>query len=129
MKKINILYWISTGLIALLMLFSAVQSIINGPDAVKFITGLQYPAYFNPYLGVWKVLGVIALLVPGFPKIREWAYAGFTIDLISAIYSFIAVKTPASQWAPLLIFLVILAVSYYYNQKRQATSGLRESAV
>ena len=88
MKKINIIYWISTILLALLMLSSAIPSIINGPDSIKIMTThLGYPLYFTPFLGVAKLLGVIALFVPGFPKIREWAYAGFTFDLIGALYS------------------------------------------
>ncbi len=122
MKKINIIYWIATILLAALMLMSGIQSIINGPEAVKFIKQLGYPVYFNPYLGSLKVLGVIAILVPGFPRIREWAYAGFTFDMISAIVSLAAIKTPLSGLAFFPLFFAILIVSYiYWHKKLEAT--------
>ncbi len=122
MKKINIIYWISTILFAALMLMTAVQSIINGPDSVKFMTHLGYPPYFNQYLGCLKVLGVIAILVPGFPRIREWAYAGFAFDLISAVFSFIAIKTPLSDLAFFAVFFALLIISYiYWHKKLKAT--------
>jgi len=129
MKKINIIYWISTVLLAALMLSSAIPSIMNTPQSAEFMKHLGYPSYFGAYLGVAKLLGVIAILVPGFPRIREWAYAGFTFDLISAVYSFIAVKDPLSGLALFLVFFAILIVSYIYHHKRLKASGLREPAV
>ena len=118
MKRDNILYWISTGLLVLLMGFSAVSSLINGPDAQAMMKHLGYPFYFGQFLAVFKIFGVIALLVPGFPKIREWAYAGFTFDLIWALYSFIAIGTPAKEWAFFPVFFLILACSCILNRKR-----------
>lgn len=119
MKKINIIYWISTILLALLMLSSAIPSIINGPDSIKIMTThLGYPLYFTPFLGVAKLLGVIALFVPGFPKIREWAYAGFTFDLIGALYSFIALHDSAKDLMLFPVFFIILIVSYIYWHKK-----------
>jgi uncharacterized membrane protein YphA (DoxX/SURF4 family) len=129
MKKINIIYWISTVLLAALMLSSAIPSIMNTPQSAEFMKHLGYPSYFGAYLGVAKLLGVIAILVPGFPKIREWAYAGFTFDLISAVYSFIAVKDPLSGLVLFPVFFAILIVSYIYHHKRLKASSLRESAV
>ena len=61
--------------------------ILKVPDAVAFITQLGYPVYFIPFIGVAKVLGSIAIVVPRFPKLKEWAYAGLTFDLIGAVYS------------------------------------------
>ena len=119
MKKINIIYWITTGLLVAVMLFSGITSIINTPESIKMMTShFGYPAYFNQYLGVAKVLGSIALLVPGFPRLKEWAYAGFTFDMISAVYSEIAVHESMAQWAPIFIFIAILLVSYVYHHKR-----------
>ena len=129
MKTINIIYWVCTGLLALLMLSSAIPSILNTPDSAKFMAQLGYPPYFGAYLGVWKILGVIAILVPGFPRIREWAYAGFAFDLISALYSFIKVGDPVSQWALFPVFFIIWGGSYYYYHKKLAASGFREAAV
>ena len=119
MKKINIIYWILTGLYSLFIIASSIPGVMSAPDSVKImVTQLGYPAYFIPFLSVAKILGGIALLVPGFPRIREWAYAGLFFDLISAIYSFIAINIPASGWFPIIIFLLVLAGSYYFYHKR-----------
>ena len=124
MKKINIIYWIATGLLLALMLFSGVQSIINGPDSVKIMhDALGYPNYFTPFLGVAKILGVIAILVPGLPRLKEWVYAGFTFDMLGAVYSFIAIKTPVSGIAPFALFFALLIVSYIYFHKKLAAKA------
>ena len=128
MKKINIIYWIATALIVAVMLFSGITSIMNTPESIKMMTGhFGYPAYFNQYLGVAKVLGSIALLVPGFPRLKEWAYAGFAFDMISAVYSEISVHDSVAQWAPIFIFISILAVSYIYHHKRLKAKGVRDA--
>ena len=85
MKKTKILYWIITGLFSAFMLFSAIPDILVTPDAITFMNGLGYPTYIIPFLGVAKLLGVIAILIPGFPGIKEWAYAGLFFDLIAAV--------------------------------------------
>src|SRR5882762_1506351 len=90
MKKTKILYWIITGLFSAFMLFSAIPDIMVVPDAITFMNHLGYPIYIIPFLGVAKLLGVIAILIPGFPRIKEWAYAGLFFDLIGATYSVIA---------------------------------------
>lgn len=118
MKKTNIIFWIVTGLFLAFMLFSAINEIINNADAKTFINHLGYPDYFNPFLGVLKVLGIIAILVPGYPKISEWAYAGFFFDLLGATYSQIATDGFKPDIAFMLIFFLALAVSYIYFHKR-----------
>jgi len=119
MKTINIIYWISTVLLAALMLSSALPSLQGDPAAAKFMVDhLHYPTYFGAFLGVAKILGIIAILVPGFPKIREWAYAGFAFDLIAALYSFIAVKDPLSSLTLFPVFFAILIVSYIWWHKK-----------
>ena len=81
MKTTKILYWVFTILFSLMMLLSAYSSVLSQPEAVKGMhDGLGYPIYFIPFVGVAKILGVIAILVPGFPRIKEWAYAGFFFD-------------------------------------------------
>lgn len=87
MKSTRIWHWVCTGIFATFMTFSAVPDIMQVPEAVAFIGHLGYPAYFVPFIGVAKLLGCIAIVVPGFPKIREWAYAGLFFDLIGALYS------------------------------------------
>lgn len=124
MKKINIIYWVSTGLILAMMLFSGVMSIINGPDSVKLMHDhLGYPNYLTPFLGVAKILGVIAILVPGLPRLKEWVYAGFTFDMVGAAYSFLAAKDPVSSIAMLVVLLAILFISYIYFHKKLAAKA------
>ncbi|MHA4810800.1 DoxX family protein [Flavitalea flava] len=125
MKKTNTLYWIFTGLLAALMLMSGITNLMVVPDAVTIVTThLGYPKYFIPFLGFAKILGVIAILVPGYPRIREWAYAGFVFDLIAAMYSSIMVGDPASGWATLFIGLALIAASYIYHHKRLQAKGI-----
>jgi DoxX-like protein len=118
MKTINIIYWISTGLILALMLFSAIGTFIPNPDGLKTMDQMGYKPYIMQFLAVAKILGIIAILIPGFPRLKEWVYAGFTFDLVGATYSMYATKFAISMWAPMFIFLAILAVSYIYYHKR-----------
>jgi hypothetical protein len=120
MKKTNILYWVFTGLLAVLMLFSSFPNIISDQQSVDLISGhLGYPKYIIPFLGVAKLLGAITLLVPGFPRLKEWAYCGFVIDLTGALYSSISVGDPVSFWAPLFIGFALISASYYFHHKRR----------
>lgn len=103
-----------------MMLFSAVMELQNNAEAVKFITGLGFSGYLNPFLGVAKILGAIAILVPGFPRIKEWAYAGFTIDLAGATYSFYATHQDPKGYGFMLLMFVFLFGSYIFYHKRLA---------
>ncbi len=104
-KNINILYWVFTILFAGLMLFSAYGSVVVNEDAKKLIHDqLGYPVYFIPFTGYAKLIGVIAILIPGLKTIKEWAYAGLFFDLIGAVYSGIAV---AMTLDPMMFFMLI----------------------
>ncbi len=118
MKKINIFYWIFTGLLCAFMLFSGVMGILNGPEQIELMKSLGYPTYIMPFIGMAKVLGVIALLTPGFPRLKEWAYAGFVIDLLAVFYSFYSMHIPFAQAAFPLVFLIPLFLSYFLYHKR-----------
>ena len=92
MKKANIFYWVFTGLFSAMMLGSAIPDIINSPIAVQGMHNeLGYPLYFIPFIGAAKVLGVLAVLLPISPRVKEWAYAGLVFDLIGATFSIIAI--------------------------------------
>ncbi|MEO5561788.1 MAG: DoxX family protein [Chitinophagaceae bacterium] len=118
MKKTNIIYWVFTVLFSLLMLSSAIPDIMSAPIAVKGMhTELGYPIYFVPFIGWAKVLGVAAILIPGFPRIKEWAYAGLTFDLIGATYSIFAIGKP--DWVFMFLPLVLAIGSYVFYQKKQ----------
>lgn len=119
MKKTNTIYWIFTGLLVALMLFSGIQNLLSTEPSIKLISKqMGYPEYFLPFIGLAKALGAIAILIPGYPRIKEWVYAGFTYDLMGALYSTIAVGEPFAKWWPMLFFFVILAFSYIYYHKR-----------
>jgi len=118
MKKINIIYWISTGLILALMLWSAIGSFMDNPQGAEMMNKLGYHPYVIHFLAVAKILGIVAILTPGFPRLKEWAYAGFTFDLLGATYSMYASDFPVSQWAPMFVFLALLACSYIFYHKK-----------
>ena len=117
MKKTKTLYWIFTILFAAFMLLSAVPDILVMQLAVDGFAQIGLTARLVPFLGWAKLLGVIAILVPGFPRIREWAYAGLVFDLVGAIYLILFVK-PASDWMPIFLPLVLGILSYHFYHKR-----------
>ena len=121
MKKLNVLYWIFNGLFAAMMLMSAIPDILMDPVAVQGMhDGLGYPLYFVPFIGVAKVLGAIAILVPGFHRIKEWAYAGLFFDLIGATFSIIAVGGTIAQYGFMIIPLALGTLAYVFYHKRKA---------
>jgi len=104
-KTTNTLYWVFTILFSALMLFSSWSSILVNEDSIKLIHGmLGYPEYFIPFTGWAKLIGAIVILIPGFNRIKEWAYAGLFFDLVAAVYSGIAV---AKAFDPLILTMLI----------------------
>lgn len=122
MKKNNLLYWIITGLFAAFMIFSAIPEIMNTKESVVFMNHLGYPPYFNPFIGVAKCLGIIAILVPGYPRIKEWAYAGLSFDLLGAIYSMISSDGLKPEMSIMLLPVIFLVASYMLYHKRISVS-------
>ena len=117
MKTTNILYWVFTGLFCLLMGYSGVAGLIATPDGLKVFQALGYPTYFAGLLSAAKILGVIALLVPGFPRLKEWAYAGFAIDLVSAAYSLTVVSHNGYM---MILPIALFVAAYVFYRRRQA---------
>jgi uncharacterized membrane protein YphA (DoxX/SURF4 family) len=108
MTRQTVGYWICTGLVAAAFLSGGVVDILRPPQALEGMTHLGYPPYFMIILGVWKVLGGIAILAPGLPRPKEWAYAGMIFDLTGASASHLA--TGDEVWhilTPLVIALVV----------------------
>ncbi len=121
MKKINIAYWIFTGLFALAMFMSGVQNAMVTSDSVGLLSDtLGYPEYIIVFLGVAKILGAIAIVVPGYPRLKEWAYAGLFYDLVGATYSAIAATELNPGMLGMLVFFGLFAGSYIYYRKREA---------
>lgn len=124
-KKLNIAYWVVVALFGGFMTFSAIPDIMMDADAVKMIhNDMGYPMYFLKYIGVAKVLGGLAILIPGYPRIKEWAYAGLMFDLISAMYSFIALGLPVSQWIFMFIFIALGFTSYALYHKKYSSTAI-----
>lgn len=121
MKKTKIFYWIFTSLFAFIMLGSAIPDIISHPIAIEGFRQIGYPAYLLPFIGIAKLLGVVAILVPGFPRIKEWAYAGLVIDLVGATYSIMSAGQPASAWGFMALPLFLAVGSYIFYHKKQRT--------
>lgn len=121
-KRNKAIYWISTLWLALgmlatgtLQLFRAKAEGALAPPGVYGITHLGYPIYFLTVLGVWKILGVVAVLVPKLPLLKEWAYAGFFFVMTGAAVSHIAVADPTKELVPSLLLLVLTVVSWYFR--------------
>lgn len=119
MKRVTILYWIFTGLMIALMLFSGITGLTN-PEQTKALitTHLGYPEYFGPLISLAKIVGAAVILIPGFPRLKEWVYAGFTFDLSMAIYSFIAVGDPIMGTLFLWFGLILIFGSYIFHHKK-----------
>ncbi|MVN75544.1 DoxX family protein [Hymenobacter sp. HMF4947] len=125
MKKTTAAYWVATGLVALLMSKSAVAYLTQ--DAVRLeCHRLGFPDYFRVELAVAKLLGVLALLAPVGVRLKEWAYAGFTILLVSALIAHPASGEPLKASAGPAELLVVLAVSYWLYRQRQPLASFSQ---
>ena len=118
MKRTKTLYWIFTIIFALLMLMSTIPN----KEAPAFYSHLGYPPYIIGFLSIAKVLGVIAILVPGFPRIKEWAYAGLFFDLIGATYSQIATDGFQLPMLMMLGWIGFGVLSYVFYHKKLAAA-------
>lgn len=118
-KSTKILYWVFTGLFSLAMFSSAVPNVMMNDQSIELISkGLGFPEYMIFFIGVAKILGVIGILIPGFPIIKEWAYAGLFFDLIGATYAGIAKAGFQPEMSGMLIFFALGGLSYFYYHKR-----------
>ena len=127
MKNAKTLYWIMTSLMAAFMLLASVPDVLRLPQAAAIFGHLGYPVYLLPFLGTAKTLGIIAVLVPAFQRLKEWAYAGLVFDVIGALYSHLSVGDSPSGWMPALIGLVLVGGSYLFY-RRQLISHRARSA-
>jgi hypothetical protein len=89
-KRNKIIYWVATLWLALGMTSTGVVQFIKMKEEVDLFNRLGYPLYFLTILGIWKILGVVAVLVPKFPILKEWAYAGFFFAMSGAVFSHLA---------------------------------------
>ncbi len=116
--KNKIIYWTSTLWLALGMVSTAAVQLLKGKEGaggVDSITHLGYPIYLLAILGVWKILGVVAVLIPKFPLLKEWAYAGFFFAMSGAVLSHIATGNSVIEIFPSLLLLILTVVSWYFR--------------
>jgi uncharacterized membrane protein YphA (DoxX/SURF4 family) len=114
-KRNKIIYWIATIWLALGMTSTAIVQLIHNKEEAAMMDRLHYPLYLLTIIGVWKMLGVIAVLIPKFPLVKEWAYAGFFFCMSGAIFSHIAVGDQMSEIFPPLLLLVLTVVSWHFR--------------
>ena len=114
-KRNKIIYWIATLWLALGMVSTGIVQLMKVEAEREAFTHLGYPLYMMSILGVWKLLGVIAVLVPRFPLLKEWAYAGFFFAMSGAIVSHITMGDPVTQILPSLLLLTLTIVSWYFR--------------
>ena len=107
----TITYWVTTGLVAAMSLFAAFSYLTGNSQAVEGFAHVGYPQQLRVLLGIAKLLGAITLVVPGLPKLKEWAYAGFTFAWIAASVAHYLAKDGPKVFMP-VILLALLAVSY-----------------
>lgn len=114
-KRNKIIYWVATLWLSLGMTATGVVQFLKSKEEVELFSRLGYPLYFLTILGVWKILGVIAVLVPRFPLVKEWAYAGFFFAMSGAIISHLVLADPASDLFGPALLLVLTVVSWYFR--------------
>lgn len=120
-KRNKIIYWVATIWLALGMTATGIVQLLGVKEEADMMEHLGYPAYLMTLLGVWKILGVIALLAPKLPVLKEWAYAGFFFAMSGAIVSHLAVGDEAMELFGPLLLLVLTIVSWYFRPESRKT--------
>lgn len=111
----RIIYWIFTCWLALGMVSTGIVQLIRIPEEEANFTSLGYPLYLMTLIGIWKLLGSVAVLAPRFPLLKEWAYAGFFFTMSGAAISHIAAGHSIGKVFPPLLLLALTAISWYFR--------------
>ncbi len=117
-RTFKIIYWIATGWLALGMISTGAGQLLKvkaGQGGADMINHLGYPVYLLTLLGIWKVLGVVTVLIPKYPLLKEWAYAGFFFVMTGAMFSHIASGDSVTSIFPSLGLLILSVVSWYFR--------------
>ena len=114
-KRNKIIYWVSTIWLALGMVSTGIVQLLKMNEEVEMFTRLGYPSYLLTILGIWKLLGVVAVLIPRYPLIKEWAYAGFFFIMSGAVLSHLINGDEAIELFGPTLLLVLTAVSWYFR--------------
>ena len=114
-KRNKIIYWIATIWLSLGMVSTGIVQFLKVKEEVDMFTHLGYPVYLLTILSIWKFLGVIAVLIPKFPLLKEWAYAGFSFAMSGAVFSHLAAGSDAKEFFGPLLLIVLTVVSWYFR--------------
>lgn len=126
-KRNTLVYWITTALLSFGMLGSGFAQIFHAQAMIELVTPLGYPVYFLTIIGVWKVLGVVAILVPGFPLLKEWAYAGLFFVMTGAFVSHLAVgDTGIKALTGPLMQTIFIVLSWYFRPASRRITTVRQ---
>ena len=123
-KRNKIIYWVATLWLALGMTSTGIVQLIKMKEEVDMFNRLGYPVYLMTLLGVWKMLGVIAILVPKFPLVKEWAYAGFFFAMSGAVFSHFAVGDGAKEFFGPVLLIVLTVLSWYFRPAERKISSV-----
>jgi hypothetical protein len=126
---VPVAYWIFTLVIAAFAIGPGIMDILHLPPLYAIMLHLGYPKYFGPLLGAWKVLGGLAVLVPRYPLVKEWTYAGMFFEFSSAVISHLARSDGALALLGPIALIGALATSWYLRptSRRLASSVGRET--
>ena len=114
-KRNKIIYWVSTIFLSIGMLAGGIQQMLQTGGYNEIVTKLGYPLYFLSIIGTWKIFGVISILVPKKPLLKEWAYAGFFFAMSGAFISHLAVGQAFVEAVPSLILMTVIVISWYFR--------------
>lgn len=119
--KINkkITYWFVTIFLSFGMLAGGIQQMLQIGGYNEIVTKLGYPLYLLSILGIWKIIGVIVILIPKFPLVKEWAYAGFFFAMSGAALSHFAMLQPLTDALPSIILLCVTVASWYLRPNKR----------
>ncbi len=114
-KRNKIIYWIFTLWLSLGMVSTGIVQLLKTKEEIDLMTHLGYPLYFLTIIGVWKILGVVAILIPKFPLLKEWAYAGFFFCMSGAVFSHLACGDEAKEFFGPILLLILIGISWYFR--------------
>lgn len=114
-KRNKIIYWIATLWLASGMTSTGIVQLLKAPEEIDLMTRVGFPVYFLTLIGIWKLLGVVAVLSPGFPLLKEWAYAGFFFNMSGAVFAHAVTGGSALDFFGPILLIVLTVVSWYFR--------------
>ena len=123
MNKQTIAYWLTTALVAFAFAAGGLVDVLGSPEVRSSLAHLGYPAYLALILGIWKLLGAVAVIAPRLPRLKEWAYAGMVFDLSGAAISHVALRDGASAVVTPLVLLALVLASWALRPENRKLEG------